>query len=71
MLLVTKKAEGKSFEDISVVVEFIDTFINDLSRLLPIQDIEFGIDLEPGANLVHKAPYRMALTKLKELKVQL
>ncbi|KAM6545839.1 hypothetical protein CsatB_026575 [Cannabis sativa] len=35
------------------------------------QEIDFVIDLAPGAVLVSKAPYRMALVELNELKIQL
>ena len=37
----------------------------------PQREIEFVIDLAPGAEPVSKAPYRMAPAELKELKVQL
>jgi hypothetical protein len=33
--------------------------------------VEFGIECVPGTNLISKAPYRMALSELKELKEQL
>ena len=37
----------------------------------PPREVEFCTDVVPGATLVSKAPYRMALVKLKELKAQL
>ena len=37
----------------------------------PLRAIEFCIDLVPGATLISKAPYRMALAELKELNTQL
>jgi hypothetical protein len=33
--------------------------------------VEFGIECVPGTNLISKAPYRMASSKLKELMEQL
>ena len=33
--------------------------------------MEFGIECVPGTNPIFKAPYRMASSKLKELKEQL
>ena len=37
----------------------------------PNREIEFSIDLLPGAAPISRAPYRMAPTELKELKEQL
>ncbi|GKU88816.1 hypothetical protein SLEP1_g3034 [Rubroshorea leprosula] len=54
-------------EDIPVVREFPE----DLPGLAPDREIEFAIDFVPGTGPVSKAPYRMALAELKELKVQL
>ncbi|XP_035540222.1 uncharacterized protein LOC109013719, partial [Juglans regia] len=61
----------KSLADIPVVEEFPDVFVDELPGLPPVRDMEFVIDLEPGAVPVHKAPYRMAPAELKELKTQL
>ena len=47
---------------------FFDVFSNDLSGLPLDQEIEFSIDLISGTSPISKAPYRMAPTKLKELK---
>ncbi|GJT00608.1 putative nucleotidyltransferase, ribonuclease H [Tanacetum coccineum] len=41
------------------------------SGLPPAREIEFGIELIPGAEPISKAPYRMAPVELKELKEQL
>lgn len=63
---MTKKVERKSIEDIPVVIEFFDVFIDDHRLgLSPIREIKFGIDLELSVAPVHKAPYRMALAELK------
>ena len=58
-------------EDIPIVGEFLDVFLNDLPRLTPDMEVEFTIDLVPGTTPIFKAPYRMAPKELKELKVQL
>ncbi|KAF5785586.1 putative nucleotidyltransferase, Ribonuclease H [Helianthus annuus] len=42
-----------------------------LSGLPPDREVEFTIDLIPGAEPISKAPYRMAPLELKELKEQL
>ncbi|GJW88645.1 retrotransposon protein, putative, ty3-gypsy subclass [Tanacetum coccineum] len=43
----------------------------ELPRIPPIRDVEFNIELIPGAEPISKAPYRMAPIELKELKDQL
>ncbi|GKF55721.1 hypothetical protein Tco_0166061, partial [Tanacetum coccineum] len=40
-------------------------------QIPPIRDVEFNIELIPGAEPISKAPYRMAPIELKELKDQL
>jgi len=37
----------------------------------PLREVEFCIDLTPGATPIPKAPYRVAPVELKELKAQL
>ena len=51
--------------------EFPDVFPEDLSGLPLDREIEFSIDLLPGFSPISKAPYRMALAELRELKAQL
>jgi len=58
-------------EDIPVVCQFPDVFPEELPRLPPQQEIDFEIELVPGAHPISKSPYRMAPTELKDLKVQL
>ena len=60
-----------SLEDLHVVNEVSDVFRNDLPSSLVDWEIEFYIDLNPGTRPIFKAPYRMSLLELKELKVQL
>ena len=57
--------------DVPVVSEFVDVFPDELSGLPPHREVEFGIDLVPGATPISKAPYRLSPTELKELKQQL
>nr|GEV52108.1 putative reverse transcriptase domain-containing protein [Tanacetum cinerariifolium] len=47
------------------------TWIEDLPRLPPTRQVEFQIDMIPGAAPVARAPYRLAPSKLKELSTQL
>lgn len=51
--------------------EFPDVFPDKLPGLPPDRQLEFTIDLEPGAAPISKVPYRMAPKELAELKLQL
>ncbi|GJZ30189.1 putative reverse transcriptase domain-containing protein [Tanacetum coccineum] len=58
----------------NVVAEFKDfpeVFPEDLSGLPPTRQVEFQIDLVPGAAPVARAPYRLAPSEMKELSEQL
>jgi hypothetical protein len=57
-------------EDIPVVCNYPDVF-SEVMGLPPDREIEFSIDLMLGTQPIHKAPYCMALTELRELKEQL
>ncbi|XP_048140754.1 uncharacterized protein LOC125316460 [Rhodamnia argentea] len=58
-------------ENIVVVCEFLDVFPEELPGLPPEREIEFVMELAPGMKPISKAPCRMVLSKLKELKVQM
>ncbi|KAL0544200.1 hypothetical protein IC582_019313 [Cucumis melo] len=58
-------------KDVPVVKEFLDVFPDDLSGLPLDRDIEFTIELLPGKAPISQAPYKMAPSELKELKMQL
>ncbi|XP_073119992.1 uncharacterized protein [Henckelia pumila] len=60
-----------SLEDIPVVQEFSDVFPEELPGVMPDREVEFEINLVPGAAPISKAPYRMAPAELKELREQL
>ncbi|GJY35119.1 putative reverse transcriptase domain-containing protein [Tanacetum coccineum] len=71
-----KKSDGKRLEDISVVREFLEVFPEDLPglpsvRQPPVRQVEFQIDLIPGAAPVARAPYRLAPSEMQELSNQL
>ena len=51
--------------------EFLDVFPEDLPRVPPIREIDFGIDLEPDNKPISISPYKMAPAELKELKLLL
>nr|GFD01296.1 putative reverse transcriptase domain, aspartic peptidase domain protein [Tanacetum cinerariifolium] len=60
-----------SIHDQPIVSEFPDVFPDELPGIPPIYEVEFNIELISGAEPITKAPYRMALIELKELKDQL
>ncbi|GJU16903.1 retrotransposon protein, putative, ty3-gypsy subclass [Tanacetum coccineum] len=73
---VTKKETGhkleeKRLEDVPTVRNFPEVFPEDLPGLPPTRQVEFQIDLVPGAAPVARAPYRLASTELQELYTQL
>ncbi|XP_076944498.1 uncharacterized protein LOC143615198 [Bidens hawaiensis] len=65
-----KKQEKKTIKDIPIVRDFPKVFPEDVSGLPPTREVEFHIDLVPGANPVAKAPYRPAPSELQELASQ-
>ena len=69
--VIDTEASEVKLEDIPVVREFLDVFPKELPGLPPDREVEFSIDLLPGTGPISKAPYRMAPTELRELKVQL
>ncbi|KAJ9567723.1 LOW QUALITY PROTEIN: hypothetical protein OSB04_003689 [Centaurea solstitialis] len=58
-------------KDVEVVRDYPEVFPVDLVCLPPDREIEFRIDLVPGATPIAKAPYRLAPSKLKEMLAQL
>nr|GEX40280.1 putative reverse transcriptase domain-containing protein [Tanacetum cinerariifolium] len=66
-----KKSDEKRIKDIPVVKEFPDVFPEDLPGLPLIRQVEFQIDLIPGAAPVARAPYRLAPSEMPELSNQL
>nr|GFB46583.1 putative reverse transcriptase domain-containing protein [Tanacetum cinerariifolium] len=65
------KASDKKQEEIIVVRDFPKVFLDDLSGLPPVWEIEFRIKLIPGATPFVKSPYRLAPSELEELAGQL
>ncbi|KAJ8769662.1 hypothetical protein K2173_005265 [Erythroxylum novogranatense] len=57
--------------EIPVVNEFPDVFPEELPGLPPEREVELSIEVVPDTAPISRAPYRMAPTELKELKLQL
>ncbi|XP_073136989.1 uncharacterized protein [Henckelia pumila] len=56
---------------VDVVRDFEDVFPDEVAGIPPDREVEFSIDLIPGTVSISKAPYRLAPTKMKELKEQI
>ncbi|GJX93923.1 putative reverse transcriptase domain-containing protein [Tanacetum coccineum] len=65
------KSEDKRLEDVPIVWEFLEVFLEDFLGLPPMRQDEFQIDLVTGAAPVARALYRLPPTKLQELSTQL
>jgi hypothetical protein len=62
--------EVSNLEDHKVLKEF-KNIIQEVPGLPPKRDIDFSINLMPGAAPVSKACYRMSTPEMKELQLQL
>ncbi|GJR56146.1 putative reverse transcriptase domain-containing protein [Tanacetum coccineum] len=69
--LKTMKVNEPKLEDIPIVHKFPSVFPEDLTGLPPSREVEFYIDLIPGAMPVAKSLYRLAPTEMQELSNQL
>ncbi|GJV99078.1 putative reverse transcriptase domain-containing protein [Tanacetum coccineum] len=69
--VMEKKLDEKRLKDIPVVREFPEVFPEDLPGLSLVRQVEFQIDLIPGAAPVARAPYRLAPSEMQELSNQL
>ncbi|GJW64256.1 putative reverse transcriptase domain-containing protein [Tanacetum coccineum] len=71
----TKETEDKSkkkrLEDVPIVRNFLEVFLEDLSGLPPTRQVEFQINLIHGVAPVARVPYRLPLFEMKELSDQL
>ncbi|GJR93707.1 hypothetical protein Tco_0265881 [Tanacetum coccineum] len=70
-IMEKKKSDEKRLEDIPVVREFLEVFPEDLPGLPLVRQVEFQIDLIPGATPVARTPYRLAPLEMQELSNQL
>ncbi|XP_027357514.1 uncharacterized protein LOC113866916 [Abrus precatorius] len=71
MVMFSMEAENAmELECIPVVREFLEVFLEDVSELPPKREIEFTIDLIPGASPIFVAPYRMSPVELAKVKKQ-
>ncbi|GJS01670.1 putative reverse transcriptase domain-containing protein [Tanacetum coccineum] len=66
-----QESKEKRLEDVPVIRDFPEVFPKELPGLPPPRQVEFRIDLIPGAAPVARAPYRLAPSEMKELSKQL
>nr|GFB59021.1 putative reverse transcriptase domain-containing protein [Tanacetum cinerariifolium] len=65
------RVDEPELSDIPIVRDFINVFPEDFLRLPLQRQVEFRIDLIPGATPIAKSPYRLAPSKMQELSEQL
>ena len=58
-------------ENILVAKYFSDVFLEELPGIPPEREVDLSIEILPRKTPTSRAPYRMAPTELKELKIQL
>nr|GEW14600.1 reverse transcriptase domain-containing protein [Tanacetum cinerariifolium] len=69
--VMEKNSDEKRLENIPIDREFPDVFPEELPGLPPVRQVEFQINLIPGAAPVAHAPYRLAPSEMQELSNQL
>ncbi|GJW47418.1 putative reverse transcriptase domain-containing protein [Tanacetum coccineum] len=70
-IVTAKKTEDKSkeerLEDVPIIQDFLEVFLEDLPGLPPGRLVEFQIDLVPGAAPIVQAPYRLAPSEMQKI----
>ncbi|GJS04119.1 putative reverse transcriptase domain-containing protein [Tanacetum coccineum] len=69
--VMEREPKEKRLENVPIIRNFPEEFPDDLPGLPSPRQVEFRIELVPGAVPVTRAPYRLALSELKELSDQL
>ena len=65
------KEVGLKIKDVSIVNEFMNVFLSEISSMLPERAIEFTIELVPGTAPISKTLDKMAPLEMSELKTPL
>lgn len=58
-------------DDVTIVWEYSDMFLEDFTGVPPERQVDFLIDMVPGADPIAKIPYRLAPPMMQELYMQL
>jgi hypothetical protein len=62
--VLNKKGVAEGLENLLVVREFADVFLEDLLGLSPERELEFTIDLKLVIEPIERMPYRMLTPEL-------
>ena len=71
VVCVSDVKKSVNVDSLTVVRDFPEVFLDDIESLPPEREVEFLIELIPGAGPVSKAPYRKAPLELAEVKRQI
>ncbi|GKB20873.1 putative reverse transcriptase domain-containing protein [Tanacetum coccineum] len=66
-----EESKEKRLEDVPIIRDFPEVFLEELPGLPPPRQVVFCIDLIPGAAHVARMPYRLAPSEMKELSKKL
>ena len=69
--MIDTSASEVNLENVLVVCEFPNVFLDDLPRLPLDRELEFGIEVLPSSTPISILSYRIAPMELKELKTHL
>ena len=70
-LVLDSKRGQIELETILVVKDFSDVFPEELPGIPPVREVDLSFEILLGTTHTSRAPYRMAPSELKELKIQL
>ncbi|GJS37782.1 hypothetical protein Tco_0536164 [Tanacetum coccineum] len=63
------KSKEKRLEDVLIVRDFREVFLEDLLGLPPARQVKFQIDLVPGVAPIARSPYRLAPSEMQEVSI--
>ncbi|KAI3792250.1 hypothetical protein L2E82_06124 [Cichorium intybus] len=69
--VISAESKHSKIEEVEVVCDYPDVFPENLPGVPPSRQVEFVIDVIPGAKPVARPPYRLAPSEMEELKRQL
>ena len=70
-LILDSKRGQVDVEKIPIVREFPDVFPEEFSSIPLEREVDLSIEIVPGTTPISRAPYRIAPSELKELRLQL
>ncbi len=70
-LAIASCSSAVALDEVPIVSDYSGVSPDELPGLPPVRQVEFRIDLVPGATPVAKSPYRLAPPEMKELQEQL